>query len=105
MIDMTLNSEQVTNTTNTADPLKSDGPKYSPCLIFTLGNDELRKLAIGGLPEIGAETTMLINTRVVAASETEQQIEADRSLSFQITGIEIAPDPASGDAPDFTSFD
>jgi hypothetical protein len=104
MIDMTLNSEQVTNT-NTADPMKSDGPKYPPQLTFTLGNDELRKLAIGQLPEIGAEVTMLINARVVAASETEQQIEADRSLSFQITGIEVEPDPASGETPDITSFD
>lgn len=74
-------------------------PEYPWGLSISLEDDELSKLGMDGLPEVGAEMELLVRVKVQRASQTQMASgETERCVGLQITAMAPVDAPAS-DSP------
>lgn len=69
--------------------IMNDGPEYPYGLRICLGTDELKKLGIEKLPELGKEIAISAKGTVCAVSENENLYGKNQSLDLQITDMEL----------------
>jgi len=74
-------------------PGASDGPEFPWGLSLNLGKDELEKVGIAKLPEVGDEFTIIAIAKVtrVSQSASDKQTEDTKSVEFQITDLACEP--------------
>ncbi len=74
-------------------PISADTPKFPWGLEINLQNEELAKLGITVLPELGTKGSLIANVTVTRASESEDQrngkTKKSRSLTLQITDLKV----------------
>lgn len=80
--------------------VEGDEPRYPYGLCLHLGKDELEKLGISALPDVGTPVMVSAKAFVKATSAYETQGDGkSMSVELQITAMEIMPgekkDPAS----------
>lgn len=90
MVDMMLTPEEIKEQYGPPTMSADEQEKYPYCLRISLGTDELEKLGIEKLPEIGEPFTIEAVGYVcdVSQSETEGG-KPRRSLCIQITDLEL----------------
>ncbi|CAB4144376.1 hypothetical protein UFOVP456_37 [uncultured Caudovirales phage] len=79
--------------------VEADEPSYPYGLCLHLGKDELEKLGITALPDVGAKMEIMAKGYVKSTSAYETQGDGkSQSVEIQITDLEVAPgerkDPA-----------
>jgi len=67
----------------------SEAPEFPFGLSVHLDNDSLEKLNVEELPEVGSEFFMNTTVKVTSVSEHETDEGASRSVSLQITEMEL----------------
>ncbi|HXF44855.1 MAG TPA: hypothetical protein VNK91_01935 [Burkholderiaceae bacterium] len=76
----------------------SDGPRYPYGLQLHLTTEVLDKLALAGLPEVGATVMVHARATVVSVSQREEQDgDKQKTCELQITDLALAPEPKDGD--------
>lgn len=80
--------------------VEKDEPRYPYGLCLHLGKDELEKLGMTTLPDVGAKMEVMAKGYVKSTSAYETQDDGkSMSVEIQITDLELAPgekkDPAS----------
>jgi len=80
--------------------VEADEPSYPYGLCLHLGKDELEKLGMTTLPDVGAKMEVMAKGYVKSTSAYETQDDGkSMSVDIQITDLELAPgemkDPAS----------
>lgn len=77
------------------------GPEYPWGLQIRLEDEELKKLGISSLPDVGAEMTLTVNVKVTGVNESQYASgKSDRCVSLQITEMGMqAEEPAAAPAP------
>jgi hypothetical protein len=80
-------------------PVATSGPDFPWGLSLSLGKDELAKLGIKDLPEVGAEYTILAIGKVtrVNQSASAQQTEDTMSVEIQLTDLACEPGTSAAD--------
>lgn len=69
-----------------------DEPRYPYGLCLHLGNDELEKLKISEVPDVGTEVMIMAKAYVKSTSAYDTQRDGkSRSAELQITDMELAP--------------
>lgn len=67
-----------------------DEPIYSECLAFELESDELEKLGMTVLPELGTELMITAKVFVKEVSSVDTFEGKDKCVELQITDIELS---------------
>jgi hypothetical protein len=81
--------------------MDSDGPDYPYGLCISLGKEELDKLGITSLPEVGTEMMVMAKGFVKSVSSHEYKGEGKHmSVEVQLTDVEVGAAPASTNAAD-----
>lgn len=74
-----------------SEPAKADLPVYPYGLCVRLDEEALEKLALGELPEVGSEMTLIARVTVTSASVAEHatgsKTHKHKSLELQITDM------------------
>lgn len=74
-------------------PVEAIAPDYPYGLCLHLEDEELKKLGIDKLPDVGAEMTMTATVRVTRVSESEDErvpsTGKERCVNLQITAASI----------------
>lgn len=70
--------------------LELDEPMYPECLVFKLESDQLERLRMTTLPEIGTEMMVHAKVFVKAISSSDTFEGKDMSVELQITDIELS---------------
>lgn len=71
---------------------EGDEPQYPYGLCLHLGNDELEKLQITEVPDVGIEVMIMAKAFVKSTSAYDTQRDGkSRSAELQITDLELAP--------------
>jgi len=67
-----------------------DVPTYPYCLKITLQDEQLQKLGLEEMPEVGSEVKILAIAKVTDLSETEVQDEGtEKRMGLQITDMAV----------------
>lgn len=90
MISMKLTAAEAKADTMLGDPSDDDLPKYPYGLSICLDDETLDKLGITDLPAVGTVMQLTALVEVCSISQYENQTGADKSLSLQITDMELA---------------
>ena len=78
--------------------VEKDEPRYPYGLCISLGTDELEKLNITKLPDVGSEMTITAKVFVKSVSSYDTQGEGkDNTVQMQITDMEISSAPGKQD--------
>lgn len=88
--------------TKTTEPVEMDKEEYPYGLRLHLDNESLKKLGMTSLPEMGKAMVLQARVEVTDMHESVRQgeKEPDRSMSLQITDMELAPEPDKKSAAD-----
>jgi hypothetical protein len=82
-----------------AETMEGDEPRYPYGLCLHLGNDEIEKLKLTQVPDIGTEVMIMAKAFVKSTSAYETQSEGkSRSVELQITDLELGPVQQKPDA-------
>jgi hypothetical protein len=92
MIDMKLSPQQSPGSTMLGGAEANEGPVYPHGLEIVLTHESLQKLAVGALPQVGQTLTIQAITEVVNVGKTSNQIAESRTVTLQITAMEIVQD-------------
>jgi hypothetical protein len=77
----------------------ADGPRYPYGLCIRLGKDELAKIGMTTLPNVGTGMNLMARATVKSVSSYDTQGEgADMSVELQITDLELGQMSASTNA-------
>lgn len=90
MISMKLTPAEAKGETYLSDPEPSDLPEYPYGLTICLDDEALAKLGITDMPSVGTAMQLTALVEVCSVSQYENQSGADKSLSLQITDMELA---------------
>lgn len=75
-----------------AGTIEGDEPRYPYGLCLHLGNDEIEKLQLTEVPDVGTEVMIMAKAFVKSTSAYDTQTEGlSRSAELQITDMELAP--------------
>ena len=82
------------------------GPEYPYGLEIMLGEDELKKLGVEALPEVGSDKGIVAQVCIKSVSENERVDDAgkkhsNRSMTLQITALRLGPKPDRTDEEKF----
>lgn len=69
---------------------KMDQPQYPYGLQIRLGKEELEKLGMSELPELGTESMLHAKVKVTSVSESESLYGEHKSLELQITDMALS---------------
>ncbi|MDR5772086.1 MULTISPECIES: capsid staple protein [unclassified Caballeronia] len=97
MISMKLTPAEAKAETMLAAP--SDAPEYPYGLTICLDDDVLAKLGITDLSPVGAVFMLTARVEVCSTSQYQNQDGTDKSMSLQITDMDLD----TGDAPRSTN--
>jgi hypothetical protein len=89
MADMKMSKSETIAYSEVAEK-ESDEPQYPYGLCIHLEQDQLDKLGIKELPEVGAKMMLHANAYVKTVSEYSTQSGQDRRVELQITQLEIS---------------
>lgn len=75
-----------------------DGPDYPWGLALNLGKEELDKLGVKGLPEIGEEFQLVATAKVTRVSQSATESGTDhKGVELQITAMAVTDPDAAED--------
>lgn len=86
MKDMKLSPEKAKEMVT---PIASDGPRYPYGLCLRLGEDELKKLGIKELPDVGSKMMIRAVVEVQSVGQYESQQSESRNLELQIVEMDL----------------
>lgn len=89
MKSMKLSKEEVKENTPMAQA-KDDMPQYPYGLQIRLGKEELEKLGLSEMPELGSESILHAKVKVTSVSESESLYGEHKSLELQITEMALS---------------
>lgn len=82
-----------------AGQVEGDEPRYPYGLCLHLGNDEIEKLKLTQVPDVGTEVMITAKAFVKSTSAYETQTDGmSRSAELQITALELGPVQQKPDA-------
>jgi hypothetical protein len=84
-----INMKQKAEREEMPGEVEMDEPKYPYGLCINLDKDQLDKLGITALPQVGAQMTIMAKAYVKSTSAYETQGGKDMSVGLQITDMEI----------------
>jgi len=84
-----INMKQKAETEEKPGEIEMDEPKYPYGLCINLDKEQLDKLGITALPQVGAQMTIMAKAYVKSTSAYETQGGKDMSIGLQITDMEI----------------
>lgn len=84
-----INMKQKAETEEKPGEIEMDEPKYPYGLCINLDKEQLDKLGITSLPQVGSEMTIMAKAYVKSTSAYETQGGKDMSIGLQITDMEI----------------
>jgi hypothetical protein len=84
-----INMKQKAEREEMPGEVEMDEPKYPYGLCINLDKDQLDKLGITSLPQVGSEMTIMAKAYVKSTSAYETQGGKDMSVGLQITDMEI----------------
>ncbi len=76
----------------------SNAPEYPYGLTITLDEEAIEKLSLMALPQVGQTMMLMARVKVVSVSQRDtEQDGKDRSVSLQITDMELGADKKETD--------
>jgi hypothetical protein len=93
MADMKMSKSETIAYSEVAQK-EDDGPQYPYGLCIHLEKDQLEKLGITELPEVGALMMLHANAYVKTVSQYNTQEGTDQRVELQITELEVRPGEA-----------
>lgn len=81
-------------------PAKVTGPDFPYGLCLSLGKDELKKVGITELPEVGDEYTIVAIGKVTRVSQNASEQADTMSCDFQITDLALEEGSEPGEDDD-----
>jgi hypothetical protein len=88
MADMKMSKSETISYSEVEDK-EDDGPQYPYGLCIHLEKDQLEKLGIKDLPEVGAKMMLHANAYVKTVSQYNTQEVTDQRVELQITELEV----------------
>ncbi len=92
-----INMKQKAEREEMPGEVEMDEPKYPYGLCINLDKEQLDKLGITSLPQVGAQMTIMAKAYVKSTSAYETQGGKDMSIGLQITDMEIGASKTQSD--------
>lgn len=92
-----INMKQKPEVEEKPGEIEMDEPMYPYGLCISLDKEQLDKLGITALPQVGAQMTIMAKAYVKSTSAYETQGGKDMSVSLQITDLEIGASKTQSD--------
>lgn len=92
-----INMKQKAEREEMPGEVEMDEPKYPYGLCINLDKEQLDKLGITALPQLGAQMTIMAKAYVKSTSAYETQGGKDMSIGLQITDMEIGASKTQSD--------
>jgi hypothetical protein len=92
-----INMKQKAEREEMPGEVEMDEPKYPYGLCINLDKDQLDKLGITALPQVGAQMMIMAKAYVKSTSAYETQGGKDMSIGLQITDMEIGASKTQSD--------
>lgn len=92
-----INMKQKAEREEMPGEVETDEPKYPYGLCINLDKEQLEKLGITALPQVGATMMIMAKAYVKSTSAYETQGGKDMSIGLQITDMEIGASKTQSD--------
>jgi hypothetical protein len=90
LVDVAYSAEEAKRETTLGEEAEEGGPKYPWGLSISLDDETLAKLGITQMPDIGTAMTLTARVEVCSTSQYANQKSTDKSVSLQITAMELS---------------
>lgn len=89
LVDMKVDRSKIN--AGASEPAMAEGPEYPYGLRLRLETEDLKKLGLTELPDIGAGMMLVAEAKVCACSQSKALYGEQRSLELQVIAMKVKP--------------